>query len=300
MAVVGRPEALEGVDLSPGTTAWRRLVSASKVPAIIGVSPWSSPLATWHEMKGTVDRPEEADDTVLRRGHYLEPAILAWWQDKHPEVENFHEQVEVWLNEWGMATLDGAGFSLETFDDVIVEAKSTSSWDGWGDEGTDQIPPYYMAQVMWQLICHPTAPRVYIAAIGPYLDFREYVVERHEVPLDDLLAKVTAFYRSLDADEPPALDGHKATLETVSRLHFGVVKDEEATVPSEIATEYVLASLDLDDAEERLRKAKAAMLDKAGKARKVKSETGKYIARREQREGRSPYLVRVAKTVDGV
>lgn len=299
MAVIGRPEALEGVDLSPGSEGWRRLVSASKVPAIIGVSPWSSPLATWHEMKGTVDREEPSDDTVLRRGHYLEPAILAWWLDKHPEVENAQEQAEVWLNEWGMATLDLLAFSLDTFDDVIVEAKSTSSWDGWGDEGTSDIPPYYMAQVMWQLICCPSASRVYVAAIGPYLDFREYVVERHEVPLDDLLAKVTAFYRSLDANDPPPLDGHPATLETVSRLHFEVVKDEKVEIPTDLAVEYVLASLDLDSAEERLRAARAAVLDKAGRARKiVAAETGVYVARREQRNGGAPYLKRVAKTVD--
>lgn len=267
---------------------------------MIGVSPWSSPLATWHEMKGTVEREEETDDTVLRRGHYLEPAILAWWRDKHPEIENYREQAEVWLNEWGMATLDGICFSFESFSDEIIEAKSTSSWDGWGKEGTNEIPPYYMAQVMWQLICCPSAERVWVAAIGPYLDFREYVVERHEVPLDELLAKVTEFYKTLDSDTAPAIDGHPATLKTVSRLHLGIDKDETATVPNEIAMEYVLASLDLKDAEERERKAKAAVLDKAGKARRIESESGKYIARREQRDGRTPYLKRVAKTADGV
>ncbi|MBO0875326.1 MAG: hypothetical protein J2P19_18235 [Pseudonocardia sp.] len=35
--------------------------------------------------------------------------------------------------------------------DALLEIKHSASYDGWGDEGTDEIPVYYRAQVLWQM-----------------------------------------------------------------------------------------------------------------------------------------------------
>ena len=47
--------AVEGME--PGSASWLRQVTASKVAAILGVSPWHSPLSMWRLMKG-LDEPE--------------------------------------------------------------------------------------------------------------------------------------------------------------------------------------------------------------------------------------------------
>lgn len=39
----------------PGTPEWRRIVSASKVPAILGLSRWQSPLSMWLKMRGDIE-----------------------------------------------------------------------------------------------------------------------------------------------------------------------------------------------------------------------------------------------------
>ena len=82
------------VDLSPGSEAWGRLVSASKVPQILGMSPWGSPLSLWYEMKGLVDRDTGTSDAMVR-GNLLEDAILNWWLYHKHEDEAWSLETQV-------------------------------------------------------------------------------------------------------------------------------------------------------------------------------------------------------------
>src|SRR5690606_3350974 len=121
---------------------------------------------------------------------------------------------------------------------VIVEVKTASRMDGWGEPGTDAIPAHYLCQVYFQLALTPEAERAYVAVLGPYLDFFEYVVERDEAIQDALVAKCRAFYESLALDEPPKLDGHTATLDTLKREHPSIAAKAVATIPHDLAHEY--------------------------------------------------------------
>ena len=140
----------------PGSREWHRLITASKVPAILGLSPWQSPYSLWMEMAGRVERHGET--TTTRRGHYLEPAILAWWHDQHPDA--WAVRIDEWVSAvpWGGATLDALAL-MDDGSQVIVEAKSAAYRDDWGAPGTDEIPEHYKAQVLWQLAMCPWPPR---------------------------------------------------------------------------------------------------------------------------------------------
>lgn len=69
-------------NLRPGSPEWLKVMSASKIPAMLGLSPWDSRYSLWQQMAGRIVRNDETDTT--RRGHYLEPALLAWFTDQHP------------------------------------------------------------------------------------------------------------------------------------------------------------------------------------------------------------------------
>lgn len=284
-------------DLTPGSDEWLKLVSASKVAGILGHSPWTSPLASWFEMKGLVPREEVdlGENSPLTRGQYLEPAILQWWRDRH-ELLEYEEQVTARLGDWAICTYDAKALTA-SFEHIAIEAKSTSKWEGWGPKGTDQIPKYYMSQVWWQFLLDPKIERIYVPVIGPGLEFREYVVERpSSADLNGMMEKVYAFYASLSHDTPPPLDGHVATLKTLSRLHLGIADGEIATVSDTIAGEYIEAELALKSAEERSRAAKSAIVAEVGRAHYIESESGIRVARRQAgRNGGPPYLVRTAR-----
>lgn len=286
----------------PGSPEHTRLVTASKAPAILGLSPWQSPYSLWQLMKGNVE--PEAQNRAQSRGHYLEPAILAWWRDQHPEFADWTTQPWSPLDDWAGCTVDMIAWSDETPRDdvglanapgsVLVEAKSAARMDDWGTPGTDEIPDYYLAQVYFQLAVTGAA-RCYVPVIGPYLEFCEYVVEADPEMQEQTLAACRRFYDSLAADEPPALDSHPATFAAVKALHPEIEKGATHEMGAGEAREYVEACLALKAAEERERAVKTQLLDYMGRAQYADCK-GQRIARRQPaRHGVS--LVRVAKSI---
>lgn len=274
----------------PGSPEWTKLVTASKVAAILGLSPWESPLSLWRKMRG-LDEPEP-DDDVKRRGHYLEPAILAWWQDQHPETLD-HDLIpdgrslqprfvpQFWFSHEGWA---GATVDAVTYIDgarVIVEAKSAARMDDWGKPGTAEIPAYYLTQVLFSLEV-TGADRAYVPVIGPYLEFSEYVVERDEAMQAAIMDRCREFYDSLAGDVPPPLDDHPATLASVKAQHPDIDRGAGETVQLDYdtAVEYVEAQAALASAKSRATGATSRLLDAMGDARYAECG-GIRVARRQ-------------------
>lgn len=260
----------------PGSAEWVRLISSSKVPAILGVSPWQSPYGLWMEMSGRVEH-EQSDSPAIRRGNLLENAVLDWWEQEHDAVGMLVRQVTRRLGTWGIATLDGLAPSGD-----VVEAKTTSHWDEWGEAGTDQIPVPYLAQVLWQLALTTTAERAHVAVLGPFLDFRGYVVERDEylTDIDAIIRAAREFYGSLDAEVPPPLDDHKATIATLRREHPDIAKGQQAEVAPDEARAWLAAKESLKAADAAERGARAVILNAARDAQYVTAQ-GVRIARRQ-------------------
>lgn len=277
---------------APGSPEWLRLMSASKVAAVLGVSPYQSPFSLWHEMKGAT-RAEATE--VQKRGHLLEAAVLDWWYDRHAIVRGTgNRQHTAYLEDWGIATLDDVVLTLAG--SVGLEAKTTGSWDEWGDEGTEEVPAHYFAQAIWQLACDPWLVRIYIPVLGPRLDFREYVIERDDALIASVIRRCRAFYDSLALDVAPELDDHKATLAVLKRMHPDIEDAAEAVISDALAIEYVTADLAYKAAEDAKRAAQAKVLAEVGTANYIHTAGGLKVARRQpNRSGIS--LVRVAKTI---
>jgi len=241
----------------------------------------------WHKMTtGEWDAETEA----MRRGTLLEPAIVQWWIDRHPEATEVTTQTWHPLDDWAGATPDAEAM----IDDerVLVEAKSASRMDDWGDAGTDAIPATYLAQAYFSLALSGAA-RCYVPVIGPYLEFSEYVVESNPEFERDILARCRTFYDSLAADEPPELDGHVATYNTVRKQHADI-DDETVDLTQSDAHEFVASALALDAAESRARLARSTLLDLMGRAKRAEY-AGAPVARR-QNAKHGVNLVRICKT----
>lgn len=274
----------------PGTAEWARLVTASKVAGILGLSPWDSPYSTWCVMKGLI--PVAAESRHMQRGNMLENAVLDWWLVDHPEHTEKARQVWTPLFDWGGATPDlhvtGPGGALE-----LVDAKTTASDDGW----QDGPPPYYLASSLWQLVCEPDAERVHLAVLfGKPFDLRSYTVERDEDVMAAIVARCKDFHDSLASDTPPDLDDHVATYEAIRAQHPDIDRDASVEIPRALAHEYVTADLAVKAAEARARAAKARLLDAMGTAR-LSTLDGATVARRQPNRD-AVNLVRVAKHID--
>ena len=68
---------------APGSAEWSRMITASKVPGILGVSRWTSQFAAWHELAGNVDHPPMNADRAAW-GHIAEESLAKWWLHNNP------------------------------------------------------------------------------------------------------------------------------------------------------------------------------------------------------------------------
>jgi putative phage-type endonuclease len=258
-------------------------MTASKLSAVLGLSPWTSPYTLWQLMAGNEEPGEQTKD--MARGHYLEPGIAAWFKDQHPEWDVVYP-AGTWTRDdapWMVVNPDGLVGT-----NAVLEIKTDARGDEWGEPGTDQIPVWYRAQAMWGMDI--TGREVtHFAVLGSYLDLKEYVVEYDADDAAFARERAAAFLASIEAGEPPALDGHDSTYKTVRKLHPAIDKDADAEISADLAREFTAALIDLEAAEYRAKHVKAQVADATGTARRA-WVGNRHIATRKARNGGTPWI----------
>lgn len=278
------------LDLTPGAPEWCARVTASKVAGILGLSPWDSPLRTWHVMAGNLPADDGNNTDAKKRGHYLENGCLAWWVDQKSNRSIIDTQVTSTLGDWAASTPDAHAYDGD--DLVLVDAKTAATDDHW----TDAEPPaYYFASSLWQLACAPEAKRVHLAVLfgRPRLSFREYVIERDDALIAGLIDECRTFYDTVQAGQEPGLSDMACDYDVIRTVHPDIDRDGVVLLPDDLVTDF------LTDAahEKRAPVTKAAVLAAMGTARLAKDSLGRTVARR-QPKGDAVTLVRVAPPID--
>jgi putative phage-type endonuclease len=260
--------------------ARRAGITASEIAAVLGLSPYESPFSLYWRKKGVIG--EQPDDPAMRWGRRLERYILDEFIQRHYDEFDFgwaglYAHAE---RPWQMASPDAllvdanGGTLLNPV--ALAEAKTTGSWDGWGDDGTDQVPIHIRCQAIWQADVLGV-PCVYVPVVNGRT-YREYVVEAD--PQDALVmrCKAQAFLDALNYGTPPDLDGTDATLTTLKQLHPDL-DDTETEVPATLARQWAAACAAEKKAKARKKTAEAKLRDRMGRAR-VAVHGGQRIATR--------------------
>jgi putative phage-type endonuclease len=143
-------------------------IGGSDVAAILGLSPWQTPLDVFLSKTGDIAN-EPNDD--MADGTIAEEFIVAMYQRRHPlvricrSIEVIHPR-----EKWMRCNLDAG--CMENGELFILEAKR-SNYGEWGDELTDQIPNYYLTQCVWNMgVCGMNRCDVPILYFGKYREYR--------------------------------------------------------------------------------------------------------------------------------
>jgi putative phage-type endonuclease len=268
-----------------GDPEWLRVMSASKIAAVLGLSPWESRFSLYHRMRGAVG--DDGNDNT-RRGHYLEPAIAAWFADQHPDWRI--ETTGTWLHHqrpWQAATPDRLA-TLPDGEVELVELKSSAMVEDWGDPGTDQIPVYYRAQVIWQMDVLGLH-RCHVAVILPFLEFRSFVVDYDETEAQVMRDAAITFLGDIEAGVRPGIDDSSATYQVVRELHPDIDGDE-IEIGRELADGYTLSCERLDFWKSEKQRFTSTITDAMGTARYATTGGNRVAMRVPGRGGKSPFL----------
>lgn len=279
---------------APGTPEWARLITASKIPAILGLSAWDSPYSLWAKATGRI--PMEDAGAAADRGTALEGALLAWLEKQLPDsrVRPGRTYASTMCPTW-QAAPDGLVFEgRRRRPYALVECKTAARGDEWGrtslEDPTADIPPAYLAQVAWQM--HVTgADLVYVPALV-VMDLRLYRVTRADVEdaLPGIVQAAGRFEDLIYSDTAPDWDGHDQTYEAVRAEHPDIDLDLVATIPTADAIELHAAAAAQKASDERLNRARSVVLHAAGIAKTVQDEDGVKVAVRSSKNGGRPYL----------
>ncbi len=295
--VYRRRHGLPGVlipRLAPGSPEWLCRMSASKISAIVGLSPYDSRFSLYHRMAGLIDGQLESDE--MRRGHYLEPAIAAWFADQHPEYRI--ETTGTWVSadaDWQAASPDRLCICAD-LPTALLQCKTDADVDAWGPAGTEEIPPGYRAQVIWEMLV-TGARECHVAVLLSYLSFREYLITYDQAEADELVAAAAEFMASLpngSAPRRPNLDEHAATYQAVRELHPDI-DGSDAPITAELAAEYLASKADEKAAKARAQGATTAVLDAMGTAKTALTQDGQKVAIRVPGRGDNPPSLRACK-----
>ncbi|SER96023.1 putative phage-type endonuclease [Lentzea xinjiangensis] len=273
-------------------------ITGSRIAAVMGFSPWESRFSLWHRMAGMVS--DEVENDLMRWGKLLEPVILGEYARQHDAELN--TRPGTWRNSlrpWQVANVDALG-------PRIVEAKYSPMTEGWGEQGTDQIPIYYRAQCLWYLDTFGGPAqgfeRVDLAVFFGVTGYAEYHVDYSADECRLMRNEARAFLDTLPNGESPGvrpdIDAHSSTWQTVRELHPDI-DDEAIEVTDDVAVPYLKALTALATAEEEKARASGVLLDAMGRARRA-VHNGQQIAMRIPGRGdKPPYLKHTPKKAPG-
>ena len=186
----------------------REFIGGSDVAAILGISKWKTAYQLWLEKTGQEngEPTNEQRERVLARGKRLEPVVLDMLAEETGiEITARNQRYKDSELPFMACEIDAES------GDTNVEIKTVHPFAAkdWGDEGTDEIPVYYTAQVMHGLSITQRKECIVAALIGAD-DLRIHRVEYDAEAAEMIRNKVRWFWTDCVlggvAPEPASLD----------------------------------------------------------------------------------------------
>lgn len=237
---------------------WRRTgIGASEAAAIVGLSPWASPLSVW--LDKTTATPARRSSEAMRWGNFLEEAVCrAFAEERDATVSHRGARVRSREFPWMIATLDA--LAIVDGQLVVLEAKTSNGRDGAWDDG---VPEQYQVQVQHQLAVTGLGA-AYVAVLLGGQDFSIHAVERDEEAIAAITEVERKFWHDhVRAGVPPSADGSSATNTALRTLYPAVITEARELPDAAIRAlrELADAKVTVKEAEERARAAENVLME---------------------------------------
>jgi putative phage-type endonuclease len=278
-------------------------ITASEIAIVMGLAPdeWASPFSLYHQKLG--DLPPAEDTTSMRIGRHLERLVCDLFAERYPGLDVRGDGRQLYAHPerpWQMATPDrllyeagwdacrcGAGGDVVctciTGEPVgVLEAKTSATYDGWGDDGSDEIPVHYRCQALWQMDTLGVT-----AASVSCLFLHSRKVRVYDITLDDaaeadlklLREEAALFWSRIQRQDEPEVDWRPATTDALKHLNQGV-EQRDITIGARLARSYRAAVRRYKEAEQRKDLLTNRMLQGIGTGRRALDPAGRPVATR--------------------
>lgn len=195
----------------------RKFLGASEAGAAVGESPWFSRLELYLSKKGELPPIETTLPMMI--GTALEPICLEMCERETGMTIESRQQVFIDQNApWRRCTLDGYVHS----ENILIEAKTSGDFRGWGEPGTDEIPLHYIFNAAHSMLVVKEARKVIFPVIIGR-GFKMYEVQRNKALLE-LVAEAEADFMQLVVSSTPPPPRDRDDLKLRYPRSLGVTK----------------------------------------------------------------------------
>ena len=194
------------VQIQPDRT---KFIGGSDAAAILGVSRWKTPFQLYQEKIGAfIEESNPARDKVLNRGKRWEPVVVEMLLD---ELTSRGHEVEVIARNARYQDPEFPFLACEIDLELRIDGEEVNgemktvhpfAAKDWGEEGTDEIPIYYVAQGMHGLMIKPRRRVIVTALIGAD-DLRIHELVRDDEHIAAIRQKEIAFWQRIQDRNPP-------------------------------------------------------------------------------------------------
>lgn len=204
---------MTGVEEAVWLEERRKSVGASEAAAVLGCSPWSTPLETFWQKQGLETR--KSTPGYLLWGQKFEPVVASIYSEqsgnaivKAPPI-NRHPQAP-----WMHASLDYIGSDRPVEIKRVIQQRAKE----FGPSGSQEIPHYVALQLQQQMAC--TGYRVAdLAAFIGWDDLRIYEIPRNDEVIAKLIDVEQEFMDRVARNDPPLPDfQHPTTADILAMI----------------------------------------------------------------------------------
>jgi len=183
-------------------------IGGSSIASVMGWSPWETREQLAARMTGQLEPKPKS--RAMARGNFLEAGVADWLaEDKCLTYDETASAATYQHDEFDWATYNPDKI---TVGGELVEIKTVTdraTENGWGRAGTDRIPLYYAAQVMWGMGILQL-PRCWVAVLcggvngRPALDLAVYRITYDHAIYLRLLTAAQTFIAELTESQAAA------------------------------------------------------------------------------------------------
>lgn len=293
--------------------ARRNGITASEIAIVMSLAPddWPSPFSLYHQKLG--DLPAADDSLSMRVGRHFESLVCDLFAEQHPEFAVTGDGRALYRHPdrpWQMATPDRLAFEDKCHDCgqpgcpwahqpvAAVESKTSAAYDGWGEDGSDEIPVHYRCQALWQMDVMGVTT-VYVPCLFTHSrKLRVYEIGRDaeaEADLKLMREEAESFMSRIARRDEPDVDWRPATTSALKTLNPGI-EDRDVTVKAQLARSYRAAIRRFREAERRKDEMTNRMFQAIGTGRRALDPDGQVVATRQVYDVKAH--VRKASTVN--
>jgi len=178
-------------------------LGGSDAGIVLGLNPWRTRIELWQEKTGRADSPDLADVEAVQWGIHLEqPIAEEYTRRTGKKVRRVNRTIRHGKHQFMQGHIDRKISNMTA--GLEIKTVGIRSAHLWGEEGSEQIPAHYRAQVVHYLAVTGWGFWDVAALIGGQ-SLRIFTVDRDEDEITELIKRECEFWETNVLDDNPPL-----------------------------------------------------------------------------------------------